>query len=579
MKKEKTFLNLITYAPLVFIPLFVVIIISLSYQAYSHSFNLSIKNLEKDTLHAEKEALKTKIDNLSKLIVYKKSEIKNKLTNRVKNRVQVAYDMAHNIYTKYKDTKSEKEIKDIIKTTLATFTWNNGESFIWIVDYDGVFQLAPKYLSHLQNTSIINLIDATGRYVIQEEISICKEKGEGFLWDTFTKPNTNDNKQYEQVAFVKAFEDYNWYFGSSEYLDTATKKMDTELFSMINNLDNMDNNYVFVIDMKGNILAHKFLPQFVGKDMNITDPLVLNTVNTFMQAIKDKNQVTYEYDWYDVKTKKKERKFAYLRVIPDTNWFIGSGFLLTELENKFMKQKVDMLEIYHNNSKYILYITIFVILFSLIFSYFVSRQIKRSFRAYQTSIGDKTQELEELNETLENKVKNRTEELEKARDSLETLATTDALTQIHNRYSIMNIINHEISRSHRYNAPLSVLMFDIDFFKNVNDTYGHDVGDNILSSLSSFISKQLRDIDYMGRYGGEEFIIVMPNTTLEDSTVYAQRLREEVAELHFEKVENITISIGLIELKKDENIDEMFKRLDNLLYYSKNNGRNKVSYK
>lgn len=269
MLKEKTFLNLITYTPLVVIPLFFLVVTTLSYQIYLQSFKSNIENLREDILNTEKKAVEDKVTNLTDIIIHKKAEIKDDLTATVENRVQTAHAIAENIYEEYKGNKSEAEIKNMIHTALKTFVWNDGESFIWIVDYDGILHLAPEYLKHLEGTSIINFQDATGRYVIQEEIQIAKEKGEGFLWDTFTKPNEDSKKQYEQVAFIKAFGHYNWYLGSGEYLDTATKKMNKELYSLVNTVDNIGQNYVFLLDLKGNILVNKSLPQFVGEDKNM----------------------------------------------------------------------------------------------------------------------------------------------------------------------------------------------------------------------------------------------------------------------------------------------------------------------
>ncbi|MCK4737837.1 MAG: cache domain-containing protein [Sulfurimonas sp.] len=578
MIKEKTFLNIITYAPLFFIPIFVATIIIFSYQIYSQSFESGIKELEKNLLNIEKKATKDKVIDMSDLIVYKKSKIKDKLTSRVKARVNMAFVIANNIYKKYKDTKTEKEIKDIIKTTLKALVWNRGESFIWILDYNGVFNLAPEYLKHLEGSSVLELQDSTERYVIKEEIAICKEKGEGFIRDTSTKPNKDINKQYEQVAFVKAFGHYDWYFGSAEYLDTATEKTDKELFSMLEKVDNIGNNYIFVINTKGDILVNRYIPQFVGKNINIMDKLVKDTIETSIKSLKNKNNTAYFYDWYNKISDKVEKKYAYLQKVPNTDWIIGSGFYLSDIENSLMKQKVNMLEIYSSNSKYMFYIAILAIILALIVSFFISQKIKKSFAQYKASICDKTDELKELNHTLELKVIKRTTELEKIKDDFEKLATTDALTKIHNRYSLMNMISVEISRSHRYDTPLSIIMYDVDFFKKVNDTYGHDIGDIVLISLSNLVKKNLRDIDIIGRYGGEEFLIILPNTVLDDAQLFAERLRKEVDEYSFETVDNITVSIGIAELQPNEDEDQLFKRVDKLLYKSKNGGRNKISF-
>ena len=576
MNKGKTFLSIIIYAPLFFVPLFVSIIVILSYQVYSIGFDSSVEDLKKDLLQNEKEAVKNKVQNLSKLIVYQKSRIKEELINRVKGRVETAHQISNTIYNEYKDTKSEEEIKDIINSTLKTFSWNDKESYIWVMDYLGVHYLIENK-KDLQGTSFIDFQDAKGRYVIQEEIAICKEKGEGYLWDTFTKPE-EDNKQYDQVAFVKAFEPYNWCLGSAEFLDTATKKTNKFLFDMVGQVDKIGTNYVVIVNGNGNLLVHSKLPQFVGENIEINDRLVFDTIEHLRNALKGQEQTSYIYDWVNPTTKQIEKKYAYLQRIPNTDWVIGSGFFLSEVVNKLAKQKVNMLEIYNTKSKNVFYVAILIILASLVVSFFVSQKIRKRFTEYELRIGEKNKELIDLNVSLEEKVQTRTKELENIKDDFEKLATTDALTHIHNRYSIMNILSKEISRSARYDFPLSVLMYDIDHFKLINDTLGHDIGDKALVLLADLASSTLRDVDHVGRYGGEEFLIIMPNTPLKDASVYAERLRKTVENYNFKDVGKMTISIGLVELQNDESIDLMFKRVDKLLYLSKNSGRNRTSF-
>jgi len=575
LNKDKKFLNIITYVPLFIIPFFVSTIIVLSYQIYSSDFDSSVEALKKDLLQREKEIVKNKVQSLSKLIVYQKSKIKEDLITRLTSRVKTAHKIATAIYFEYKGTKQDKEIQDIINTTLKTFVWNSDESYIWVMDYFGVHYLLENK-KDIKGTSFINFKDAQGRYIIQEEIAICKEKEEGYLWDTFTKPNETSNKQYKQVAFVKAFKPYNWCLGSAEFLDTATKKTNQFLFDIVNQADKIGNNYVAIINSRGNILVHNKLPQFIGENVKINNPLVLNTIESLKSAIKDKEYTSYVYDWPNSLTNKIEKKYAYIQKIPNTDWIITSGFFLSAVENQYAKRKVDMMEIYNTNTKNIFYIAILLILISLVFSFFVSQAIKKRFFEYDFKISEKNKELHELNISLEEKVQRRTIELENIKDDFEKLATTDALTNIHNRYSIMNILSNEINRSNRYNSSLSILMYDIDHFKTVNDTYGHDIGDKVLISLSNLVSSHIRDVDYIGRYGGEEFLIIMPNTSLADASTYAERLRKTVEKYYFEEIGKLTISIGIVE-REDENINVMFKRVDNLLYESKNNGRNKIT--
>ena len=303
MTKERKFLNIITYLPLFVIPFFISIIIILSYQVYSSGFDSSMKDLKQDLLQHEKESVTNKVIGLSKLIVYQKSKTQKELISRVKDRVETAHKIASDIYYEYKDIKSEEEIQDIINTSLKTFTWNDGESYIWVMDNLGIHYLLENK-KNMEGTPSIDFQDAKGRYIIQEEILICKEKDEGYLWDTFTKPYKNNLRQYEQVAFVKAFKPYNWCLGSAEFLDTATKKTNKFLFDMVNHADKIGNNYVAIINAKGQLLVHNKLPQFVGEDIEITDQLVVTTIDSLRKALKDKDHISYVYDWRNSLTKK-----------------------------------------------------------------------------------------------------------------------------------------------------------------------------------------------------------------------------------------------------------------------------------
>jgi len=579
MYKESLFLKIVTYGPLVFIPLIVIIVLSVSVRLFNENFNNSIDELGGNLYNIEKKTIINKILNISDIVIYRKSIIKDELTLSVKNRVEIAYKIADNIYNKYKNTKSEKEIKQLIITSLETLVWNDGESFIWIVDYDGIFNLSPKYLKHFEGKSIIDFQDATGRYVIQEEIEICKSKGEGFIWDTFTKANEDTDKQYKQVVYVKSFGHYNWYFGSAEYLDTATKKINKRILNIIKEIDSAGSHYIFLLTTKGDILLNKSSPDIVGKNISeIKNIKTKETLVRIVNSVKDRESNYIFYDWINPVSNKIETKYSFIHKIPNTDWIIGTGFYSSAVEEKIDKKKIDMYEIFYLESKYIIYISLVLVFIASIFSYYVARKLKNSFIKYELDIDRKQNQLYELNDTLELKVIERTSELEKIKNDFEELAMTDMMTNMHNRYSIMDILRKEIKRSHRYKTPLSIIMYDIDFFKKVNDTYGHDVGDDVLIELSALVKRNLRDFDILGRYGGEEFLILSPNTTLDDSKHFANRIREEVQNHKFKIVGHITISLGVVELKADENIENVFRRVDSLLYQSKNNGRNTVSF-
>ncbi|MFH1913012.1 MAG: PAS domain S-box protein [Pseudomonadota bacterium] len=163
---------------------------------------------------------------------------------------------------------------------------------------------------------------------------------------------------------------------------------------------------------------------------------------------------------------------------------------------------------------------------------------------------------------------------------MKRLATTDALTGAGNRHEFFRLAELELRRARRYGNALSVIMLDIDYFKSVNDTHGHQAGDEVLKALSALVRAALRDTDIFGRLGGEEFAIVLPETDLAGGGLVAQRLRSELAGLTVRLRDiavNFTVSIGVTELRdKDRLIEDAINRADEALYRAKRMGRNRV---
>jgi len=172
-------------------------------------------------------------------------------------------------------------------------------------------------------------------------------------------------------------------------------------------------------------------------------------------------------------------------------------------------------------------------------------------------------------------------ELEKLNGDLGILSQTDGLTELFNRNHWENCLKAEFKRWTRSNSASSLVILDIDHFKNVNDTYGHTVGDDVIRHLSTLIRQHVRETDISGRYGGEEFVILLADTPLENAQIFAERLRKEVAQStvkHNDIDLSYTISLGIAEIDKSiKSYEEWIEHADDALYCSKESGRNKVS--
>jgi len=166
--------------------------------------------------------------------------------------------------------------------------------------------------------------------------------------------------------------------------------------------------------------------------------------------------------------------------------------------------------------------------------------------------------------------------------TLKEASIRDYLTGLYNRRYINEVIDKELARASRYDNELSVLMFDIDHFKAVNDTFGHNGGDTVLKLISETSMNSKRETDMVARYGGEEFVVVLPQTEILDAASFAERLRESIGALDIqigEHILKVTVSIGVASTSistKNATAEKLIESADRALYAAKNSGRNRV---
>jgi diguanylate cyclase (GGDEF)-like protein/PAS domain S-box-containing protein len=168
------------------------------------------------------------------------------------------------------------------------------------------------------------------------------------------------------------------------------------------------------------------------------------------------------------------------------------------------------------------------------------------------------------------------EELKRTHALLERQATIDSLTGIFNRLKFNEVFDREIQEARRYKQPLSLIMFDIDNFKSINDTYGHLMGDTVLKEVARLILANIRNVDIFSRWGGEEFMILSPNNELKSAQQLTEKLRVQIEKYDFSCPCKMTCSFGLTQFREDDTADSLIKRVDDALYRAKRRGRNSV---
>lgn len=169
-------------------------------------------------------------------------------------------------------------------------------------------------------------------------------------------------------------------------------------------------------------------------------------------------------------------------------------------------------------------------------------------------------------------------EKKKLEEELQLLSYTDTLTGAYNRRYLIQKLEEEIDRTKRYGNEFSLILLDVDDFKKINDSYGHNIGDMVLKSIVKTIKERIREVDILARWGGEEFIIILPNTSVEKAVILSENLREKLSKINLPYVKKVTASFGVAGYIKGDTVDSLIKRADDLMYKSKSEGKNCINY-
>ncbi|SMC25326.1 diguanylate cyclase (GGDEF) domain-containing protein [Clostridium acidisoli DSM 12555] len=558
-------------------------------------FSEQSEEMKNEYINNQKSLVKSQVNGTVDYINYMRKQTEDKLKANIKERTYEEYSVAMNIYNSNKNTKSDEEIKKMINDALRNVRFNNGRGYYFIDSLSGYAVLYPTN-PDLEGKNLLELQDQKGNYALKDEINLVKKQNEGFITDYWTNPEYNDNKVYPKITFVKKFEPYNWYLGTGEYINDVEQDVEKETLARISTIrfGNSTQGYVFVHNYNGLELCNGMYPSYVGKNLlKLTDIKGTKVVEKQINIAKNNPDGGFLiHYWKEPNSNDEFQKMTYVRAIPELKWVVGSGIEMKQIEKLIDNNKKAMQVKIYKEITSICLILVGALIIAFSSTRYLTDKSRRNFELFTDFLYNSTKGNEKLdvdkihysefkslvraaNEMIEErnstaiKIRDRNVELRK-------MLITDGLTKLYNHKYIYERLEIQVKKSQKINEKFCVIMFDIDFFKKINDTFGHQVGDEVLERVSKIIKDNIKGKEIAGRYGGEEFILILPNVNLNEGYEFAENIRKQVMISKFHEDDlKVTFSGGVAEYSGETAL-KLVKKADEKLYEAKKNGRNRI---
>jgi PAS domain S-box-containing protein len=350
-------------------------------------FKIEAESLRTDYIESQKTMLKSQVSGVVKYVNYMKDQAEQDTKFMVKERVYEAHQIALSIYRNNKASKTPSEIGRMIKDALRPIRFNAGRGYYFAASMDGVEQLYP-VRPEFEGKNLIDLQDSKGNYVIQDEINIIKESGEGFIRDYWTKPDKEAAELFPIISFVKYFKPLDWYFGAGEYIDDATEQIQNEVLNRIANLRFEAEGYFFGSTFNGSSLfSNGKVTSGTGSNIwGLTDPNGVKIIQEQRKAVENPNGGFVSYSWHKLDASIPSPKISYVLGIPEWEWTIGAGVHIDTIENAISKRKETLekgLRKKLTNSTFILITLLLLIYF---WSKRISNQMTKEIEAFSLSL-------------------------------------------------------------------------------------------------------------------------------------------------------------------------------------------------
>lgn len=531
-------------------------------------FKQDIPKIETDYLEKQRDRLKYTVSLQVNQIDFHQKSLKAHLKNDLKARIIEAKNIAFGLYSQNHQLMSSQELQTLVLQALRPLQFSKGRGYFFVYTMSGRSQLYPPNVSN-EGQLAEDLFPEKSLEIFYKLRNLAKNNGEGFLEYDWPLPDDQKGKLYRKVTYVTSFEPFDWFLGAGEYFEDFDNLSKEELLSDITgSVGSNPQSYFFIYDLHNinggddfaTMLLNPNRPDLIGKKLSddYQDPQGNMFRKEFLEGLRQTGDAFVIY-WYKKPGDTSPKpKLSYFKLYPEWNWVVAKGIYIDDLD-KIIQREKDELQIKLKNKLLIFTLILILTVTSVVLiAHYFTKGINTIFVEYKN-----------IQETHRNELENINRDLHKR-------ATTDNLTGLYNRQYFNERLDQEVNRVIRYQHGISLVLFDIDFFKNVNDSLGHIAGDSVLIELSDFVNLKTRQSDLLARWGGEEFVLLLLEMGSERSFDIAQNICNGVAAHNFSVERQITCSFGVTTYIQGESTTDFINRADKALYCAKGSGRNLV---
>lgn len=388
ISKEKQFLKIIKFTPPIFVIVITFFVILFFYFENKRTFNEEKKEIEQNYILENKELIKEEVNKVYNFIKHLQETTEDELKKNVKSRVYEAHAIATNIYNKYKNTKTNEEILQLIKVALSNIRFNNGRGYYFMDDIYGNKIFHPVDTS-IEGKNFLHYSDAKGYKLFETIVQTIKDKTERFDEYYWYKPNTN-KEIGRKISFYKYFEPLNMAIGTGEYFDDFEKEIQKKALDYINLIRFGKIGYIFVLDYNGTYLSH-IRKNYIGKSylQNNDTKDNNNVINESLKIAKEGEGYFSYIQNNKPGSENSTKKISYLKGLNNWQWMIGTGFYEDDVINKILDKKNKLDEKYEIYIKNILIISFVLFVLLLIISKYVSNFLQNKFNDYKIELNKK----------------------------------------------------------------------------------------------------------------------------------------------------------------------------------------------